>query len=85
MALMFASIDYRHDPLVGDQIRYRPMFYTGVGLFVGSIITGAVLAAQDDEAHVNRVSRRVNDNSDRCGAVAVASVTSPDSQTDLHQ
>jgi hypothetical protein len=29
------------------------MFYTGVGLFVGSIITGAVLAAQDDEAHVN--------------------------------
>jgi hypothetical protein len=53
LALMFASIDYRHDPLVGDQIRYRPMFYTGVGLFVGSIITGAVLASQDDEAHVN--------------------------------
>ena len=53
MALMFASIDYRHDPLYGDQIRYRPMFYTGVGMFVGSIITGAVLAAQDDEAHIN--------------------------------
>jgi hypothetical protein len=52
MALMFASIDYRHDPLYGDQIRYRPMFYTGVGLFVSSIITGAVLASQDDEAHV---------------------------------
>jgi len=53
MALMFASIDYRYDPLFGDQIRYRPMFYTGVGLLVGSIITGAVLASQDDEAHVN--------------------------------
>ena len=53
MALMFASIDYRNDPLAGDQIRYRPMFYTGVGLFVSSIITGAVLASQDDEAHVN--------------------------------
>jgi hypothetical protein len=53
MALMFASIDYRHDPLTGDQIRYRPMFYTGVGLFVGSIITGSVLASQDDEAHIN--------------------------------
>jgi len=52
MALMFASINYRHDPLVGDQIRYRPMFYTGVGLFVGSIVTGSVLASQDDEAHI---------------------------------
>jgi len=53
MAMMFASIDYRSDPLRGDQIRYRPMFYTGIGMFVGSIITGAVLASQDDEAHVN--------------------------------
>jgi hypothetical protein len=53
MALMFASINYRDDPLTGDQIRYRPMFYTGVGLFVGSIITGSVLASQDDEAHIN--------------------------------
>ena len=53
MALMFASINYRHDPLTGDQIRYRPMFYTGVGLFVGSIITGSVLASQADEAHIN--------------------------------
>ncbi|MBW2191121.1 MAG: hypothetical protein JRG93_16335 [Deltaproteobacteria bacterium] len=52
MALMFASIDYRNDPLLGDQIRYRPMFYTGISLFVGSIITGAVLASQDDEARV---------------------------------
>ena len=52
MALMFASIDYRNDPLLGDQIRYRPMFYTGVSLFVGSIITGAVLASQKDEARV---------------------------------
>jgi hypothetical protein len=53
MALMFASVNYRYDPFYGDQIRYPPMFYTGVGLFVGSIITGAVLASQDDEAHVN--------------------------------
>ncbi|MFW2387046.1 MAG: hypothetical protein ACN4G0_01830 [Polyangiales bacterium] len=52
MALMFASIDYRSDPLYGDQIRYRPMFYTGVGMFLGSIITGAVLASRDDEASV---------------------------------
>jgi len=48
MALMFASIDYRYDPLINDQIRCRPMFYTGVGLFVGS-----VMASQDDEAHVD--------------------------------
>jgi len=53
MALMFASVNYRYDPFFEDQIRYRPMFYTGVGLFVGSIITGAVLASQNDEAHVN--------------------------------
>ena len=53
MALMFASIDYRYDPYVGDQLRYRPMFYTGIGLFVASIITGSVLASQDDEAHVD--------------------------------
>jgi len=53
MALMFASVNYRYDPFFGDQIRYPAMFYTGVGLFVGSIITGAVLASQNDEAHVN--------------------------------
>ena len=53
MALMFSSIDYRVDPYYGDQIRYGSMFYTGVGLFVSSIITGAVLAAQNDEASVN--------------------------------
>jgi hypothetical protein len=53
MALMFASVNYRYDPLYGQQIRYRPMFYTGVGLFVSSIITGSVLASRDDEAHVN--------------------------------
>ena len=52
MAMMFASIDYRAESIYGDQIRYRPMFYTGVGLFVSSIISGAVLAAQDDEASV---------------------------------
>jgi hypothetical protein len=52
MALMFASIDYHSDPYYGDQIRYRPMMFTGVGLFVGSIIAGSVLAAQDDEAQV---------------------------------
>jgi hypothetical protein len=53
MALMFASIDYRYDPLINDQIRYRPMLYTGVGLFVGSIIAGSVMASRDDEAHVD--------------------------------
>jgi hypothetical protein len=52
MALMFASIDYHSDPFYGDQIRYRPMMYTGVGLFVGSIIAGSVLASQNDEAQV---------------------------------
>jgi hypothetical protein len=29
------------------------MFYTGVGLFAGSIIAGAVLASQEDEAYAN--------------------------------
>ena len=54
MALMFASVNYRYDPnVVGQQIRYPPMFYTGVGLFLSSIITGSVLASQDDEAHAN--------------------------------
>jgi len=54
MALMFASVDYRYDPLYyGEQLRYPAMFYTGVGLFVSSIITGSVLASRDDEAHVN--------------------------------
>lgn len=54
MAMMFASIDYRYDPFVtGNQIRNPGVFYTGVGIFAGSIITGAVLAAQDDEAYIN--------------------------------
>ena len=53
LALMFASVNYRYDPRFGQQIRYPPMFYSGLGLFLSSIITGAVLAAQDDEAHVN--------------------------------
>lgn len=54
MALMFASVDYRTDPFYGgDQLRYPAMFYTGVGVFVSSIIAGAVLAAQNDEAHVD--------------------------------
>jgi hypothetical protein len=52
MAMMFASVNYQYDGFYGNQIRYAPMFYTGVGIFVGSIITGAVLAAQDDEAQV---------------------------------
>ncbi|MGB8328976.1 MAG: hypothetical protein WCE62_02525 [Polyangiales bacterium] len=52
MAMMFASIDYNYNAFYGNQIRYQPMFYTGVGLFVSSIITGAVLASQDDEAQV---------------------------------
>ncbi|MFZ1863879.1 MAG: hypothetical protein WAU39_06630 [Polyangiales bacterium] len=53
MALMFASVDYRYDPYYGEQIRYPAMFYTGVGVLVSSIIAGGVLAAQNDEAHVN--------------------------------
>jgi hypothetical protein len=54
MALMFASVNYRYDPIYyGQQIRYPAMFYTGVGVFVSSIITGAVLASQDDEAYAN--------------------------------
>lgn len=54
MVMMFASIDYRYDPFVtGNQIRNPGVFYTGVGVFVSSIITGAVLAAQDDEAYIN--------------------------------
>jgi hypothetical protein len=53
MVMMFASINYQYDPFVtGNQIRTPGVFYTGVGLFAGSIITGAVLAAQDDEAYV---------------------------------
>jgi len=54
MAMMFASVNYRTDPFVtGNQIRNPGVFYTGVGLFVGSIITGSVLSSQDDEAHIN--------------------------------
>ena len=54
MALMFASVNYRYDPTtVGQQLRYPAMFYTGLGVFLGSIISGSVLAAQDDEAHLN--------------------------------
>jgi hypothetical protein len=54
MALMFASVNYRYDPLYyGQQIRYPAMFYTGVGLFLSSIITGSVLASRDDEAYAN--------------------------------
>lgn len=53
MALMFASVNYRYDPLYGQQIRYTGMFYTGIGLFISSIITGSVLASRDDEAYVD--------------------------------
>ena len=54
LALMFGAVNYRYDPLnPGQSIRFPAMFYTGVGLFLSSIITGAVLAAQDDEAYVN--------------------------------
>lgn len=54
MAMMFASVDYQYDPFAtGNQIRNPGVFYTGVGLFVSSIITGAVLASQSDEAHIN--------------------------------
>ena len=54
LAMMFASVNYRTDPFVtGNQIRNPGVFYTGVGIFVGSIITGAVLSSQNDEAHIN--------------------------------
>jgi hypothetical protein len=53
MALMFGAVDYRYDPYFGDQIRYPGMFYSGVGILVSSIIAGAVLASQNDEAYVN--------------------------------
>jgi hypothetical protein len=53
MALMFASVNYHYDPFYGQQIRYRPMFYTGVGLFVSSIVAGSVLASRNDEVSVN--------------------------------
>ncbi len=54
LAMMFASVNYRTDPFVtGNQIRNPGVFYTGVGIFVGSIITGAVLSSQHDEAHIN--------------------------------
>ena len=43
---------------MSDQLRYRPMFYTGIGLFVSSIITGAVLASQDDEARITVIPVR---------------------------
>jgi len=53
MALMFGGVNYDYDPVFsGQQIRFPPMFYTGVGLFVSSIIAGSVLAAQEDEAEV---------------------------------
>lgn len=54
MVMMFASVDYRNDPFVtGNQIRNPGVFYSGVGIFLSSIIAGAVLAAQNDEAYVN--------------------------------
>lgn len=54
MALMFGGVNYNYDPVTsGQSIRYPGMFYTGVGLFVSSIITGSILAAQDDEAHAD--------------------------------
>ena len=53
MTMMFASVSYNNDPFAtGSQIRNAGVFYTGVGVFVSSIIAGAVLAAQHDEAHV---------------------------------
>ena len=54
LAMMFASVSYNNDPFVnGNQIRNSGVFYTGVGLFVSSIVIGAVLASQNDEAYVN--------------------------------
>jgi hypothetical protein len=54
MVMMFASVDYQYDPFdTTDQIRNPGVFYSGVGIFVSSIIAGAVLAAQDDEAYID--------------------------------
>lgn len=53
MALMFGGVNYDNDPFAGQQIRFPGMFYSGVGLFISSIIAGSVLAAQDDHAYVN--------------------------------
>ena len=54
MALMFGGVNYSYDPYYyGQSIRYPAMFYTGLGLFLSSIITGSVLASQDDEAYAN--------------------------------
>lgn len=54
MVMMFASVNYQSDPFVtGNQIRNPGVFYTGVGVFVSSIIAGSVLASQNDEAHIN--------------------------------
>jgi hypothetical protein len=52
LAMMFASVNYSNDYYYNDQIRNRGVFYTGVGLFTGSIIAGAALAAQRDEASI---------------------------------
>lgn len=54
MAMMFASVSYQNDPFAtGDQIRNRGVFYSGVGIFLSSIIVGSVLAAQDDKAYID--------------------------------
>ncbi|MEM9729827.1 MAG: hypothetical protein AAF997_14675 [Myxococcota bacterium] len=54
MVMMFASVDYRNDPFrTGSQIRNPGVFYSGVGIFLSSIIAGSVLASQNDEAYVN--------------------------------
>ncbi len=52
LAMMFASVNYSNDYYYQDEIRNPGVFYTGVGLFAGSIIAGAVLAAQRDEASI---------------------------------
>lgn len=52
MAMMFASVDYSNNFDNTDQIRNRAVFFSGVGLFSASIVAGAALAAQRDEASV---------------------------------
>ncbi|MEM7437809.1 MAG: hypothetical protein AAF436_21845 [Myxococcota bacterium] len=54
LAMMFASVDYRNDPFnVGNQIRNPGVFYSGVGIFLSSIIAGSVLGSRNDEAYIN--------------------------------
>ena len=52
--MMFASVNYNNNSFDrGDDIRNRGVFFSGVGILVGSLITGSVLAAQRDTASLS--------------------------------